>query len=134
MIFVDSNVFMYAAGDPHPRQEEAREFFDQSRRNGTRLFTSAEVLQELIHVYMRQHRLVKLNTAMAYLDAYDVDVWPLEEDDVREAYRLTGENPNLQARDLCHLASCTRRGISAIQTFDRALALAAHRIFGSSIF
>ena len=70
MIFVDSNVFMYAAGDPHPRQgEEAREFFDQSRRNGTRLFTSAEVLQELIHVYMRQHRLVKLNTAMAYLDA-----------------------------------------------------------------
>ena len=33
MIFVDTNVFMYAVGRPHPLQEQAREFFARSIEN-----------------------------------------------------------------------------------------------------
>ena len=53
MIFVDANVFMYTVGGRHLLQDQAREFLIDARRNRTRLFTSAEVLQELLHVCTR---------------------------------------------------------------------------------
>ena len=52
MIFVDSNVFIYAVGRAHPLKKEAQGFFLEAKREETRLVTSAEVLQELLHVYI----------------------------------------------------------------------------------
>ena len=57
-----------------------------------------------------------------------VEVWPLEEADVALARRLHERYPALQARDLCHLASCRRRGVKEIKTFDETFAA----IFGNS--
>jgi uncharacterized protein len=57
MIFVDSNVFIYAVGRSHPLREEAQRFFIRSRKEGKRLVTSAEVLQELLYVYLPVRRL-----------------------------------------------------------------------------
>ena len=74
MIFVDTNVFMYAVG-----------------------------------------RLV--------IDA-GVDVWPLEAEDVYLARQLGQRFPALSARDLCCVASCQRRGVRSMRTFDRRLAQA----------
>ena len=51
-------------------------------------------------------------------------MWPLEEADVMLARRLHERQPNLSARDLCHLAICIRRRASAMMTFDRELAAA----------
>ena len=48
MIFVDTNVFVYAVGGHHPLKRRAVEFFEQARSNNTLLFSSAEVLQELL--------------------------------------------------------------------------------------
>ena len=45
MIFVDTNVFMYAVGRPHVLQASAQDFFIEANRNGTPLCTSAEVMQ-----------------------------------------------------------------------------------------
>ena len=45
MTFVDTNVFMYAVGRPHPLQSPAQEFFVECNVNRTPLVTSAEVLQ-----------------------------------------------------------------------------------------
>ena len=50
-----------------------------------------------------------------------VQVWPLEEGDVTLARQLHERHPELAARDLCHLASCRRRRVGEIMTFDRAL-------------
>ena len=47
MIFVDTNVFMYAIGRSHPLQETAQDFSAEAAESHLRLFTSAEVLQEL---------------------------------------------------------------------------------------
>ena len=57
MIFVDTNVFMYAVGRDHPLRRPAREFFEASLEVGDRLVTSAEVLQELMHAYLPVDRL-----------------------------------------------------------------------------
>jgi len=99
MIFVDTNVFMYAVGKEHPLREEARRFFISALESGEVLVSSAEVLQELLHAYL-----------------------PAEVDDVRLARTLVGRHPGLGARDLLHLSSCQRRQVRRIKTFDRALA------------
>ena len=52
MIFVDIYVFIYAVGRSHPAREDAQGFFLESSERGKRLVTSAEVLQELLHVYL----------------------------------------------------------------------------------
>ena len=121
MTFVDTNVFMYAVGRPHPLQAPAREFFATSSRRGTRLCTSVEVLQELAHAYLPIGRLRALDAAMTLVARADVEVWPLEEADVGLARQLHESHPMLGARDLCHLACCRRRGVSQVMTFDRTL-------------
>jgi predicted nucleic acid-binding protein len=58
MIFVDTNVLAYAVGRSHPLQEpaRARAFFAESLTSQERLVTSAEVLQELLHMYLPVRR------------------------------------------------------------------------------
>lgn len=121
MIFVDTNVFMYAVGRPHPLQAPARKFFTEANRRSTPLGTSAEVLQELAHAYLHVGRLQTLDAAIALMVKAGVEVWPLEEADVTLARQLHEKYPTLGARDLCHLASCRRRGVREIMTFDQTL-------------
>ena len=121
MIFVDTNVLMYAVGRPHPLRDAAREFFAESVRNETPLCTSAEVVQELMHVYLSVARLRTLDRALSLATKARVEVWPLEPEDVTLARQLHELYPTLGARDLCHLASCRRRGVREVRTFDQAL-------------
>ncbi len=127
MTFVDTNVFMYAVGQAHPRRSHARMFFDEARRDRRSLVTSAEVVQELMHVYVQMRRPHTLDSALELVAGAGVEVWPLEEADVMLARQLYEQHPMLQARDLCHLASCQRRGVREIMTFDRALAAASSK-------
>ncbi|MCY4435930.1 MAG: type II toxin-antitoxin system VapC family toxin [Chloroflexi bacterium] len=131
MIFVDANVFMYAVGRSHPLQAHAQEFFADSLRNHTPLFTSAEVIQELMHVYLRVNRTHTLDSALELVDRASVQVWPLEEADLTLARQLHDRHPTLSARDLCHLASCRRRGVHEIMTFDQSLAAAGLKLTGN---
>ncbi len=121
MIFIDTNVFMYAVGRPHPLRTAAREFFLMCNGNRTPLCTSAEVLQELVHAYLPVARVEALDAAMELVARARVQVWSLEEEDVTLARQLHEQYPMLGARDLCHLASCRRRGVSEVMTYDQAL-------------
>jgi predicted nucleic acid-binding protein len=124
MIFVDGNVLVYAVGAPHPLRDEARAFFEESLVTSRPLATSAEVLQELLHVYLSVGRLETLDAALTLAGSLIATVWPIEEEDVRQARALAEVHPGLGARDLLHLACCRRRGVRDIKTFDRALAAA----------
>ena len=124
MTFADTNVFMYAVGGPHPLQRIAWEFLRLSYSNGSSLCTSAEVLQELAHAYLRVGRTDTFDRAMTIIRRYGVTVLPLEAADVLLARQLYERYPYLSARDLCHLATCQRRGITELMTFDGNLAAA----------
>lgn len=125
MIFVDTNVFVYAVGRDHPLKSQARAVFEQAvAEPGQPLVTSAEVLQELLHVYLPVNRWRTLNDALELVARSVREVWPIEPDDVLDAVRLAESHPGLGARDLLHLACCQRRGIRHIRTFDRALSAA----------
>ncbi len=95
MIFVDTNVIMYAVGRSHTLQAEARLFFAESLGSQRKLVTSAEVLQELLHAYLPVQRTATLDAALALTDACISSVWPVEAEDVRLARVLANHHPVL---------------------------------------
>ena len=121
MIFVDTNVFVYAVGRPHPLRDPARKILLDAARGSEALVTSCEVLQELLHVYLPVERLDALDRAWTLATSRTVDIWSVEADDLALARSSITRHPELPARDLLHLASCRRRGVEQIHTFDRAL-------------
>lgn len=124
MIFVDSNVFIYAVGRPHPLRAEAQNFFIECREKGTRLITSAEVLQELLHVYLPAGRMETLDAALE-LASHGIDqIIHVDQNTVLYARNLVDSFPGLTARDLLHLAVCQKNKIKELKTFDRKLLMA----------
>jgi uncharacterized protein len=121
MIFVDTNVLMYAVGRSHPLQAEAREFFETHVSSGEALVSSAEVLQELMHAYLPVGRFDTLDAALALAGSRIKTIWSVEPEDIHLARSLVGRYSALGARDLLHLACCMRHGADEIRTFDRAL-------------
>lgn len=125
MIFVDTNVFMFAVGRPHPLQGPAREFFrDAGRRHDMRLCTSAEVLQELLHAYLPVGRTETLDAALRLATSLTEEIWAVDSRDVLLARDLAARHPGLEPRDLLHLACCRRRDVRHAKTYDRALSAA----------
>jgi predicted nucleic acid-binding protein len=123
MVFVDTNVFMYAVGRPHPLREQAQ----SALREATgQLATSAEVLQELLHAYLPVGRVNDLDRALQLATELTV-VWPVDADDVLAARQLLVSHPGLAARDLLHLAICRRHRAEQVLSFDRALVAAFSR-------
>lgn len=85
--------------------------------------TSAEVLQELLHVYLPVSREEALDAALRLATDLAV-IWPVDASDVLAARDLARSETGLGARNLLHLAICRRYGAGELLTFDRALAAA----------
>jgi uncharacterized protein len=121
LIFVDTNVFMYAVGREHPLRAPAQKFFLNSRRRESHLVISAEVLQELMHAYLPVNRISTLDAALELVARTVSEVWPLEPEDITFARALIRDHGTIGARDLLYLACCRRRGVERIKTFDKSL-------------
>jgi len=128
MIFVDTSVLMYAVGREHPLRQPARRIFAAATADQQPLATSSEVLQELVHAYLPVERTDALAAALRLVERIGMSVWPLEREDVLLGIELATLHPGLGARDLCHLATCQRRSVTRIRTFDRALRVAAESL------
>mgnify|MGYP001817557694 CR=1 FL=1 len=124
MIFVDTNVFMYAVGAPHPLRDPARDFLLGVFEEDRVLVTSSEVMQELLHAYLAVSRRAEIDRAFTLIESCTREVWSIEAQDISLAWALAETHPALAARDLVHLATCERRGVDEVMTFDRRLASA----------
>jgi predicted nucleic acid-binding protein len=127
MIFVDSNVFIYAVGRPHPLREEAQRFFLKASEEGKRLVTSAEVLQELIHVYLPVGRMETLDAALELVTEGVDRIISIDSEAVLHCRNLINKYPSLTARDLLHLSVCQIYKVKELMTFDRNLANAFNK-------
>ena len=131
MIFVDTNVFVLAIGRAHPLRDEAAAVLRPGADHAGRLATSVEVLQEIMHVFLRRRRLDLCDRTFRMVDDSVEAVWGLDPEDITQARALADLHPELESRDLIHLACCQRRRASGLVTFDRALAAAWARRTGS---
>lgn len=121
MIFVDSNLFIYAVGRPHPLRQEAQDFFLDSSRKGKRLVISAEIIQELLHVYLPVGRMSTLDAALKLATQSVDQIFSITGEAVKHARNLADKHTGLTARDLLHLSVCQLNKVSEIKTFDRNL-------------
>lgn len=118
--FVDTNIVIYATGAESPAREPSRAVIRAMSEAPQQCWSSAEVLQELLHVLLRRGSATRASQAIGMLlgvlrervvalQATDV-VWCLE----REF------PPHLQARDRVHLAVMNRLGITHLISADVA--------------
>ena len=83
-------------------------------------FTDAEVLQELIHVYLARNQRADAQAAVGHFAILmGSRVEPMYADDVKAASRLADQYTQLSARDLIHLAVMMRVGANQIVSADR---------------
>lgn len=95
--------------------------------NGKRLVTSAEVLQELLHVYLPVERMETLDAALELATKGVDHIISIDTAAVLHARNLVDKFPGLTARDLLHLSVCQLHKIKDLKTYDRNLSAAFKR-------
>jgi uncharacterized protein len=119
VIFVDTNVLMYAAGGDHPLQRPCREIVDGIGDRSIAATTSVEVVQEIVHRYVATGRAQSgLALAELTLDLF-APVLPITHAVMRRVPDFARRYPSLAARDVIHVATCVHEGINAILSTDR---------------
>lgn len=119
MIFLDSNVLVYLIGAPHPNRDLAFAAIDRLARSGERMVTSAEVMQELLHLFSKRPASAALQQALNALRGLADEIYPVEAEDVDRAHGVWRAHPGLSSRDALHVAVMQRRGVSRILSYDR---------------
>lgn len=119
MIFVDSNIPMYAAGSSSPQKETCLAFLKKIHEAQIDAASSAEVLQEILHRYRAIQKMmegIKAYEAFRSLPIRWLEILPEDVDDAKETLLI---HPRLPSRDAIHLAVMHRHGIKKIATYDR---------------
>lgn len=110
---------MYLVGSPHPHKADARRWLEELVRNGERLVTDAEALQEILHRYVSIARLDAIQPAFDALLGVVDEVFPVDRAAVERAREIVLGRTTLSARDAIHLAVMRTNGIKRILSFDR---------------
>ena len=117
-VFVDANLTIYVTGRDHPLKEPCLAVFRAIAASPAGCWSSAEVLQELLHVLLRRNETARAEELIGrFAGLLGSRIVPLMADDV--LWCVNREFPrDLQARDRIHLAVMNRLGITSIVTTD----------------
>jgi len=117
--FIDTAVIMYAASDEHPLREPSRRVLSRIGTGELDGVISVEVVQEILHRFASVRR-VEEGQAQAR-DAMDffAPVLPITHALMRRIPDLALKYPQLDARDVLHVATCIHEGITDIISPDR---------------
>lgn len=118
MILVDANVFMYAAGKPHPHKAPSVAFLERVARRQIDAATDAEVLQEILHRYRALRRWSEGRSVYDLARTIVPAVLPITGEVVDEARRLLDQNQSVSARDALHAAVFRESRARAFCSFD----------------
>ncbi len=117
-IFLDANIFLYAAGAAHCLKPVCAQLLDRVAAGSLDAITSVEVIQEILHVYSRRGdsrvaAALGVRSAMLFPDLLSV-----HREDVLAACQLMQRYPGLSSRDAVHVASMLANGITRITSTD----------------
>ena len=118
-IFLDSNVFLYAAGREHPLRDPCRRALDRLASGSVLAVTSSEVLQEILHVVSRTGARGDAARLVRHVLDLVPDVLPVRREEVAHACELIEHDSRIDPRDAVHVATMRLRGLTEILTADR---------------
>lgn len=119
MIFIDANIFMYAAGNESPQKAPCQKFLKEVVLSGKKACTNAEVLQEILHRYIA---IDARKVGFAIFDqilSLSIPILAIEAKDLERARLILEEHPKISSRDAVHLGVMQSHGISRIATYDK---------------
>jgi uncharacterized protein len=124
LVFVDSNIPLYATGGEHQLREPCRQIIRRIAAQPSRFLTSAEVLQEMLHHFLRVKRWPQAQfTLNDFIDLMAGRIEAVTSDDVWRAGEMASDRPGIESRDYVHCAVMGRVGalviLSADAGFDR---------------
>lgn len=117
-VFLDSNVFIYAAGAEHPLKQPCVDLLRRVATGALDATTSAEVVQELHHVYRRRGLLGQGVALGREVAALFPGLLPVTRADILRAGDLLSVRPQLSPRDALRVAVAQNNGISVIVSTD----------------
>jgi len=117
-IFLDTNVFLYAAGRPHPEHAACVAVLQRVAAGSLDATSSTEVVQEILHVLSRRGRREQALMLARGLIALFPDLLSVTRGDVSSACILLDQYPRLSARDALHASTMLRNGIDTIVSAD----------------
>ena len=113
LIFIDTNIFIYAAGDSHPHKAPSLRMLEQIASGKIKALTSAEVLQEILYRYAA---IKDTGRGFAVFDnclKIVPVVLPLTKQDIVSSRQILQRYPLISARDAAHIAVMLGRGLKS---------------------
>jgi uncharacterized protein len=119
VILLDSNIFMYAAGAPHPHKAPSVALLERIADGQVKAGIDAEVLQEILHRYRAIGRWSDGRRVYDLTKKIIETVIPIDLDILDAARALMDLHETLGARDALHAAACQRVGATALCSYDK---------------
>ncbi len=118
-VFLDTNIFLYAAGAPHPQKEPCVRVLRQLADGRLVGNTSTEVVQEIIYVLdRRQRRQDGIALARRVVSLF-ADLLPVRQVEMVRACDLLDRKSALSVRDAVHAATMLNHGLTTIISADQ---------------
>jgi len=125
MLFLDTNVFLYAVGRPHPLRDPCRRLIARIGRGELSATTSSEVIQELLFVLDRRaERAAGIRLAGSVMELLPT-LMPVGAPELKAALALLEDQEAITVRDAIHAGTALLHGIERIVTADRHFELFA---------
>jgi len=122
VIVFDTTVLVYAKGAEHALLEPCRELILAADEGRIRATTTAEAIQEFVHVRARRRdRSDAADLGRAYADLLS-PLLQVSERDLREGLRLFERHPAIGAFDAVLAAAAMAAGAAALVSADKAFA------------
>ncbi len=118
MVFLDTNVFLYASGADHPFRRPSQQILERVAHGDLAATTNSEVVQEILFVLNRRGmasagRELARRTILLF-----PDLLPVTRADMLTACDLLEQYPALPTRDAIHVATMLNQKIETIVSAD----------------
>ena len=118
MYVLDTNVFVYAVGQPHQLRDPAQALLRSAGADRVSISTTPYVVQEFAHVYAARRPREQADRLARDVARATAPLVPALERDVPVALEMFTEHPNLDAFD-CLLAAVVMREGAGLISADR---------------
>lgn len=117
-VFLDTNIFLYAAGAPHPLRDACAKVLWRVADGSLDANINSEVIQEILYVLSRRGRRDDALTLARHLASLFPDLLAVTRDDVLGACGLLRRYSRLSVRDALHVGTMLRNGMKTIVSVD----------------
>ena len=117
-VFLDVNIVMYAAGEPHAHKEPSLRLLREAAEGRHELVSDAEALQELLYRYWRLRQVDRGAALVQQMLRLVPTILPVEKRDVALASTLLTQHQQLEPRDAIHAAVMLNHGLTQLYSYD----------------